>query len=61
MLLQAMFFDDLLYHSFILPYIAVEETVLQPNAGPQARPEAGARQLGKDKAQSLPACFFIAG
>jgi hypothetical protein len=56
-----MFFDDLLYHSFILPYIAVEETVLQPNAGPQARPEAGARQLGKDKAQSLPACFFIAG
>src|SRR5215831_14138013 len=27
-----MFFNDLLYHSFILPYIAVEETVLQPNA-----------------------------
>jgi hypothetical protein len=28
-----MFFDDLLYHSFILPYIAVEETVLQVAVG----------------------------
>ena len=39
-LLQAMFFDDLLYHGFILPHIAVEETVLPPNAGRQARLEA---------------------
>src|ERR671922_1073521 len=38
-----MFFDDLLYHGFILPYLAIEETVLQPNAGPQAPPMAGAR------------------
>jgi hypothetical protein len=38
-----MFFDDLLYHAFILPYIAVEETVLQPNAPLQARLKAGTR------------------
>jgi hypothetical protein len=30
MLLQAMFFDGLLYHGFILPHIAVEETVPWP-------------------------------
>jgi len=29
-LLQAIFFDNLLYHGFILPYLAVEETVRQP-------------------------------
>jgi len=31
----------------------------QPNAGAHLLPEAGARQLGKDKAQYLPACFLI--
>jgi hypothetical protein len=35
--------DDLLYHEFILSYIAVEETVLQPNARRQARGAAEAR------------------
>jgi hypothetical protein len=38
-----MLFDDFLYHGVILSYIAVEETVQQPNAGRQARLEAGAR------------------
>ncbi len=32
---------------------------MKPNAGHQARREAGARQLGKDKAQYLTACFLI--
>ena len=43
MLGQAIFFDDFLYHGFILPYLAVEETVLQPNATHQARGIVGAR------------------
>jgi len=30
-----------------------------PNARPELLPEAEARQLGKDKAQYLPACFLI--
>jgi hypothetical protein len=42
-----MFFDDFLYHGFILPYIAVEKTVLQPNAAPQPRLEAGATEERK--------------
>src|SRR5262249_3390185 len=36
-LVQAIFFDDLLYHGFILPYLAVEETGLKPNAQAEAR------------------------
>ena len=44
MLLYAMFFDDLLYHGFILPHIAVEETVLQPNELRDERnPDLGGR------------------
>jgi hypothetical protein len=39
-----MFFDDLLYHGFILSHIAVRETVLMPNAAPQPLPEAGAER-----------------
>jgi hypothetical protein len=39
-----MFFDDLLYHGFILPHILIEEIVLRPNARCQAPLEAGARQ-----------------
>jgi len=31
-LLQAMFFDDLLYHDFILPHVSIEEMVFLPNA-----------------------------
>lgn len=46
-LLQAMFFDDLLYHGVILPYLAVEETVLQPNASGEPRPIAEATQERK--------------
>lgn len=34
-LVQVIFFDGLLYYGFILPHLAVKETVLQPNAGPQ--------------------------
>jgi hypothetical protein len=32
---------------------------MTPNARPELRLEAGARQLGKDKAQCLAACFLI--
>jgi hypothetical protein len=39
-----MFFDNLLYHNFILPYIANEETVLQPNAERQLLAEVGAER-----------------
>jgi hypothetical protein len=32
---------------------------LKPNASLQLRPEAGARELGKDKVQCLAVCFLI--
>jgi hypothetical protein len=59
-LLQVLFFDDLLYHGFILPHIAVAETVLQPNVTLQAREIAGARDeraLLPVALQALVRCF----
>jgi hypothetical protein len=55
-----MFFDDLLYHGFILSYLAIEETVLQPNATPQPLPEAGARYERRLEAVSCKAFIGIA-
>jgi hypothetical protein len=44
---------------FISPFGTTVCNVNHINARPELLPKAGARQLGKDKAQYLPACFLI--